>query len=156
MKNVREVVRDNSAMSNKLLEILVNKAHKTKPIDQPRQRYLKNAPLGKERLPPIQAEVKLTRPRIINLEKTYSEPSTILAEFGRITETAPVDMVEVQKLNNSALNKGPKIPKIYSSISSLCRKVLISLRIQDPRFQSIRWGIVVILIRTCGQIHCPM
>lgn len=87
---------DNNLVNNKLLEKIVNKAHENEPVDQPRHcPFLKNAPLEGERLSPVQAKVDFTRPRMIDLEKTYGEPSTSLAKFGRTTVMTSVDMVKV-------------------------------------------------------------
>ena len=101
MKSVLEAVCDNSAVSNKLLEILVNNAHENERIDQPKQHFLKNAPLRREMLPLITVKVEHTRPRMIDLEKIYGEPSTSLTEFDRRTKMTPID---------STLKKGSKFP----------------------------------------------
>lgn len=114
MKNILEEVRDNGALNNKLLEILFNnKAHENEPVDRPRQlSFLKNTPLVGERLQLVQGEVGLARPKTIDLEKIYGEPSTSSDRVDRRTETTLVDS-----------KKRAEVPKIHSSISGLCQKL---------------------------------
>lgn len=84
-------------MTNKFLEILVDKAHENGHIDHLRHNLLlkKNTPLGGERPLLVQVEIELNWTRAINLETLYIEPSTSLVEFGQTTETTSIDMGEV-------------------------------------------------------------
>lgn len=101
------------ALTNKLLETLVNKVYENGLIDQLRKNIFikKNISLGGETPLLVQAEIELHRTRSISLKRSYGEISTSSAQFSRRIETTSVDMGEVQRIIDSALKKRPKVLK---------------------------------------------
>ncbi|KAM1590227.1 hypothetical protein EV2_035285 [Malus domestica] len=96
---------DNNAVHNILLEVLVSKVHAIGLADRPRQPFLKN-----NSLPTLQVETGSARLKMIDLEKSGGS-STISDKINQGAEAVPVDIVEVQRMINSALKKRLKFPK---------------------------------------------
>ncbi|KAM1936834.1 hypothetical protein ACFX15_014060 [Malus domestica] len=102
MNSLLEVIRNNGDTHTRLLELLVSRAFEGGPIDQSLQLPFKSSLL--------QAKTGSTRFKAIDLEKIRGLSSRTNGSNKKV-ETTSVDMIEVQRMIDSALKMGPKFPK---------------------------------------------
>ncbi|KAM2227694.1 hypothetical protein ACFXTI_014473 [Malus domestica] len=105
VKSILEVIHSNGEAHNKMLELLVSKVYNSRPTDSSWQ----HPPKG-NLVSTLQAETGFSRLKMIDLEKR-GRSSSRLDESNQKEETTSVDVIEVQRMIDSTLKKGPKFLK---------------------------------------------
>ncbi|KAM2261582.1 hypothetical protein ACFXTI_043169 [Malus domestica] len=125
IKGILEKVHGYSVVHTKLLKVLVSNTQNIGHADRSRQFILNNNPI-----PALPAETGSARLKMIDLKKKGGSSSKV-DEFDRGAETASVDMVEVQRMIDSTLKKGPKFPKFIHPCSAYVEKFELSLSLLE-------------------------
>ncbi|KAM1294779.1 hypothetical protein ACFX2H_014662 [Malus domestica] len=105
IKGILKGIRGYSAVHTRLLEVLVNNTQNIGYADQSRQPIPKSSSITA----PL-AETESAQLKMINLAKKGGLSSK-MDDFVQNAETVSVDVIEVQRMIDSALKKGPKFPK---------------------------------------------
>ena len=98
-------MRGQNAVHTRLLEALVSNTQNIGFSERSRPPLPKNNPISV-----LSAEAGPVRLKMIDLDKK-GESSSRIDDFDQNTETTSVDVVEIQRMIDSALKKGPKFPK---------------------------------------------
>ena len=137
-------------MHTRLLEAVVNNTQNIGYSDCFKQPILKNNSVSVSL-----AEAGPARLKMIDLDKRGGSSSRI-DDFDPSVETTSVDVVEVQRMIDSALKKGPKFPKFIHPYPAYVEKFEYPKGFKIPDFSLFAGESSLSFIRTCRPLHCTV